>query len=336
MFERQKNWEFEDAQIMLPILLEMLEKWAKFVRDEILKLYACSKDWNHAAAAAELLALGFQQRNRSVIEVKVDSLIRKLWESREPEQMENLTQNWGQINKKILRNWGTLQEIIRGHCSGTKGGQVGNYVNPLVVMRAVRSLRLRSLKLVQEPPSDLKIHALKELAELYREVKDEYLIDLNSERKAWIDWNEKTNENLGVNITFAQLLPKIKEAISQFESSGLVGGIALTQLKIAIEAINIVGIDRTRGVLKTIELENSTEVLLNIAFAAKLRASIDDLISKLERFLIHAEASVNTRLAEEVQRAGPGLEQSRETIKLALNGLVSTSKFIQEATEDKT
>jgi hypothetical protein len=311
----------------------MLEKWANVVKVEIRKVYAGGNNWDPVAAAVELLALGIHQSGRNAIEAKVDSLILKVWEAKEPEMMACFTPNWGQVNKKVLQNWTKLQGILRVLCSGTKGGVAGNYVNPVAVTRAVRSLRQRSLKLSQEPPLESKISSLKTLADIYREVKERYLTDLEAERNAWCLWKDKLNDALGPDVTLTQLLVGLREAIVHFENAGLAGGSVLVQLKKAMEELNLTVAERTREAVKKLESENATSALLRIAIAARSREFIDELTSKADSFLSNAESAVKNRRAEEAQKVGPGLTQSRETITRALEGLVSASNKIQLATE---
>jgi hypothetical protein len=336
MFSRNRNWDFEDAPVMLPILMEMLEKWAHFVQREIRQLYSSTKNWDPAIAAAELLALGIHQSGKNAIDTKVDGLILKVWEQKEPEVMGCLSPNFLQINKKILQNWPKLQGTLRLFCSGTKGGQAGNYVNPVAVTRAVRLLRQRSLKLSQEPPLESKISTLKTIADIYREVKERYLVDLETERTAWMQWRDSLDVKLGGENTFAQFLNELRDSITQCENAGLTSGGVLLQLKLALAEINQGTAERARVGLKTLESENATDALLRFSISSRSHKSIDEIISKADSFLTNANSAVKNRLAEEHQRVGPGLAQSNEAIRIALADLVDASNNIQLAIKGKT
>ncbi len=335
LFERNKTWEFDDANIMLPILLEMLDRWAEFVKQEILLLYAPTKNWNPAVAASELLALGIRQSGRHGINAKVESLILKMWEANEPPAMAYLTPQFAQANKKILGNWTKLQGIVRLLCSGTKGGQSGNFVNPVPVTRAVRTLSQRSLKLTQEPPQESKIADLQTLADIYREAKPRYLLDLEAERSAWVLWGEKLSDDLGAEGTFTELVKGVRDSIAEFESAGLVGGTALTKLKSTLDAFRIVDADRAKEHVTQAKVANPIDAIVRVALASTSREPIEELFSRTDDFLSSAEVSVRNRLVEEAQKAGPGLAQSKEAIAIALEQLSEASGAFLPSTGEK-
>jgi len=325
-FKRYGNWDFKEAHIFLPILLNMLERWADHVKAQINELYSPTKTWNPAIATAELMTLCVYQSGRNVIDAKIDSLILKVWELKEPSAMACLTPQFGQANKKIIQHWPILQKLIRLLCSGTKGGQAGNFVNPLAVTSAVCDLRKRSLKLTQDPPADLKTADLRALAGLYSDIKSRYQTELEVERKAWLKWGGQIDDAVGINITVPQFLKSLAAVIVEFEGEGLSGGLALSQLKSSTEVIKAMRAERARDALRRIDEVSNAESLLRIASASRSREEVDDLISKASSFLGNAESVVKNRVVEETQKAGPGLQQSREAISSALGDLIEASE----------
>ena len=325
-FKRYGNWDFKEAHIFLPILINMLERWADFVKAQINELYSPTKTWNPAIAAAELMTLCVYQSGRNVIDAKIDSLILKVWEVKEPPVMTCLTPQFSQTNKKIIQHWPMLQKLIRLLCSGTKGGRAGNFVNPSAGISAVRDLRQRSLKLTQDPPVEPKTPDLRSLAGLYTDIKSRYVTELEAERKAWLQWRERVDNAVGPDTTLPQLMKNLAAVIVEFEGAGLAGGIALSQLKSSTEAIKAAGAERARDAVRRIDEASNAETVLRIASASRSREEVDDLIAKAGSFLGNAELAVKNRLVEEAQKAGPGLQQSREAITTALGDLIVTSK----------
>jgi hypothetical protein len=321
-YDSTDTWDPKDAAVMLPTLMEALPEWAAHVSAQLRDLFAAEKRWDPVVAAAELLALAAYQGGKvTMTDTRADTAIARIWEGVEPPVLEGLHTPFNQLNKQLGTNWKRLQALVRTLSSGTKGGVAGNFVNPLSVQRAVRSLRQRSLKLAQTPPKDLKGPELRTLGDLYVKVKAGYEQSLEAEKAAWIAWRVDVQKSVGVANKISDVMQTLTELIPEFENAGLSAGATLRNLKEVLSATTPTTVDRVLEHACALEESGGAEALTRMALIAKERAAIEGLTSSAETFLAQANTSVQNRLAEEQQRVGPGLKDSQRQIGESLEKL---------------
>jgi hypothetical protein len=320
-YDKLKVWDFDKVELLLPTLLEALNDWAFEITRQLRELFGSRKHWNPVIAAAELLALAAYQSGRLPVDARTDALIARVWDESEPPVLEGLHAPFTQANKRLASQWKKLNELVRSLCSGTKGGQAGNYINPVLVSRAIRSLRHRSLKLAQTVPVDLKGAELKTLGELYESIKTVYPPAMDAEKQAWLSWRAQIERDLGPDGKVSDLVTRIREAVVAFENAGLPGGATLRDLRTEMDATSANAADRCLEHARALDGSNAADAIARIAIASKEHDGVDRLIARANSYLAEAERAVQNRLDEERQKTGAGLEQSLAAIESSLSTL---------------
>ena len=126
--------------------------------------------------------------------------------------------------------------------------------------------------MTQEPPQDIEIGHLKELADIYRSVKKDYLEALKREQDAWTAWFDSVQSNLGPETKVTGLVGELRAAIADFEDAGLLGAHFLPQLRQSLDGLNSTAIDRA---LESLRLSGDSvgRSVSRIAAAARLKNS---------------------------------------------------------------
>lgn len=324
-YKHHGNWEFQDGGQLFANLLEALQTWSTDVEGQLKILFDGREDWNLVTAVVELLLIAtFQSGRIKTGDAQIESTVARLWESGTAKPLSCLHRPFGELNGLLVKNYPRLLEMLRNLSSGTKGGVAGNFVRAEPVLRAVRSLRQRSLQLSQTPPVVLPSKELKDIADLYRQVQGEFVSGLAVEKENWRLWFASVQQVLGEEVSITVLSEALIEVITAAENQAINSGFTRKVLKDTLVAIKPRTLDQALGHARALEGANATETLIRISSIGDSREEIDRLCEQVTAFLEKAEATVANQHDELEQRSGAGLKESEMRIEQALDQLAHT------------
>jgi hypothetical protein len=322
MYKHHRNWNFPDSGLLFANLLEALRVWAIDVENQLMKLYSGQADWNPIGAAVELLLVASYQGDRvKVGDISIETVVVKLWETTPPKTIRCLHRPFAELNGRIVSQWPKILELLRNLSSGTKGGNAGNFVRVTPVLRAVRSLRQRSLKLVQNPPLELPSEELRKLAELYRRTQMDFESCFEAEKSLRRAWLSNVLQSIGEGTKFSDLIEALREAAENVMKNGINAGISRSNLNETLKDIVPSRLDKVLDHARAIDDASAGDALLRIASIGDNGEKIDELIARAEAFLQNAEAGTANEKARYEQQGGVGLQQSDQRIEQSLDQL---------------
>ena len=326
MHKYHESWEFQDSGQYLVNLLESARNWAAKVKEQLNKAYYGHPEWNPVVAAAELLLIATLQSNKVKIgDSQLEKVVMRLWEENPPNPLKCLHQPMAALNAGLVRKWPDLLALLRSLCSGTKGGQAGNFVRITPVLRAVRSLRLRSLDMSQKPPTDLPNKDLRELAELYENVQKGLLVNLEEERSKWLQWLLAAEQKIGDESSLAAVADALSEAMNDLVDNGINSGPSRVALTNLLTLIKPQVLDRALLHVRALSDANASDSLIRIASIGEARELTDSFLDSSELFLSNAEAAVANLRAKLETEGGAGLIESEKRIVESLQSLANSS-----------
>lgn len=335
MNKHQGDWDFPDGSHLFANLLETLRTWGASVQEQLKLIYGGHSEWDPFVAAAELLVVTTYQSGRVKIEdSQLDVLVSSMWEAKPPLEVRCINKEFATLNSRLISNWPKMLEMLRNLSSGTKGGIVGNFVRVTPVLRAVRSLRARSLQLSQIPPKDSQSKELNELIELYRYIQRELPICLTNEKNAWREWLLILESSLSDGVTFASLSKELKISIDQVVSQGINAGVNRSRLDEILSSISPVTLDRALTHARTLVESNTADSLIRLASIGESKTVIDNLIATADEFLKTATASASNQRVSLEAAGGAGLRESEVRIEIELDQLSKSLNEIYQLTGD--
>lgn len=331
MHKNHGGWVFQDSGAYLANFLESLRAWSEEVKKKLITAYFNYRDWNPAQAAAELLLISIMQSSKvKVGDSQLETVVMRLWEESAPSPLRCLHPPMADLNAALARKWPDLLTLLRNLCSGTKGGVVGNFVRVTPVLRAVRSLRLRSFQLSQKPPAELPTKELRDLAELYRMVKERFLVHLEEERKKWLMWLSVTEDRIGAETSLTTLTDDLRQTLDALFTSGINCGPSRRSLTDIIDSIKPQTLDRALQHIRALRESNATDTIIRIASIGEARGMIDSLLKTSESFLEIAEAAVTNRRSSLETAGGGGLKESERRIEESLISLRNSLDLLDQ------
>lgn len=316
------SWDFPDSGQLLANLLETLRSWSIQIEQQLKFLYGEQAEWSPIVAIVELLTIAIHQGRRITIgDNQIETVISRMWESSTPNALQGINRPFTELNKRLVNYWPKYIEMLRNLSSGTKGGVVGNFVRITPILRAVKSLRHRSLLLTQTPPNDSPSKELKELADLYRRIQSEFPTYLAEEKSAWAQWLLTVQEAISDDTKIAALIDALKTAVNDVSNQGLYAGASRKNLNEILDSINPTTIERALGHVRALSDSNNADFFIRLASIGDSKGEIENLIMHADTFLQNANAAVaNKRHRLELQ-SNAGLRESELRIEQSLDQL---------------
>lgn len=329
-YKHYGGWSFPDSGTYLANLMESLQEWSEGVRAQISSVFSFS-DWDPAQVATELLLVAILQSGKvKVSDSQLESVVARLWDDRSPKALKWIDQSMVDTNVELVRTWPDLNDLLRTLCSGTKGGVAGNFVRVTPVLKAVRSLRQRSLQLSQNPPSKLPTKKLGDVATLYQKVKEVFLSNLEDERNKWLEWLSQIDEKIGTESSLVEFVNSMATLNEVLMENGVNCGASRAALSRVIESVKPQSLDRSLQHVRALKESNSTDSLIRIASVCESRESIDSLMQCSESLLENAEVAVAIRRSTLEREAGEGLQESEQRIEASLENLMQSFDLLAQ------
>ncbi|WP_119461081.1 protein DpdH [Rhodospirillaceae bacterium SYSU D60014] len=327
--EREGHWDFPGGSDALATFLHCLDGWRSEVIGQLHKLTEAREGWDHAGAAAELLAIGNVVNGRLKAEADQVADIAVLLGPEWPTEVAPGSAEMKRLYMALAQRQPELRTLLRTLCSGSKGGEVGTFVNPGVALRALRRLRANGWRLDQTPPEDLDFEPFKRCAELYKKTADALEAAAMAECAARLTWLDEMEAAFGPGAKRSTIIAEFSALRAAFADAGLAGP-AAKRLDEALEALRSTQFDdalsATRG------LRGAEDPLQMLPAFARARAAAVQhgraLAEAARAFLDHAES----RLDEEANRHAAQAESVQadiDAIEAALMSIGSTLRALE-------
>ena len=161
-------------------------------------------------------------------------------------------------------------------------------------------------------------------------LQEQFLGNLEVERKEWLMWLSVTEEKIGAETSFAALTDTLRNAADDLVESGIPCGSSRSSLRQIIDTIRPQSLDRAFLHARALKESNTTDTLIRIASVAEDRELIDSLLEKGELFLENAEAAVANRQASLQKSGGEGLMESEKRIEESLESLKQSLGLLEQ------
>lgn len=329
-FKHYQNWDFPDGVQLLTNLMEYLEQWSTLVKQQLLRLFGPQGAWHPVMAAAELLAIAHHVCGRVKLDTTHEALAIQIWGKFQLMPANHATPALRLITQKLVEKLPMLQEFLRAHASGTKGGQAGNFVRMTPILSAVRALRLRTLQLTLTPPEKSDSPDMQALGELYRFVSYNLPVAIEAEREARDIWYQTAAHSLGAKNKVTTLIGALRTLIDNAFSQGISTGHTRFQLGELIAELKPNSLDGAMVHGAAIATVNRTEVLIRSAIIGPNAALLTQLMERADNFIRAVDQYVDNERHELEQKSGEGLKHSETCIAVALDGILQTLESLEQ------
>lgn len=203
LFNEHGHWNFEDGYRYLVYSQICLQEWAEAAFALVRDAAPNNENWNAMDAATELLALGAALSGNISTESARGDLWSDIWRRAPANAPDRLFSSELQnIANSIARKWDKLQEHAKARAAGTKGGQIGNYLNPGERERVVNRLMRNNWKLSMTPNVESEmLPDFREISELYQKIAQSLQTALEAEAAIYRSWLAKMDESFGTEAT---------------------------------------------------------------------------------------------------------------------------------------
>lgn len=203
LFNKHGHWNFENGHRYLAFSQICLQEWAEAAFALVRNAAPNNENWNAMDAATELLALGAALSGNISIESARGDLWSDIWRRAPANAPDRLFSSELQnIANSIARKWDKLQEHVKARAAGTKGGQIGNFLNPGERERVVNRLMRNNWKLSMAPNVESEmLPDFREISELYQKVAQSLQDALEAEAEIYRSWLVKMDESFGTEAT---------------------------------------------------------------------------------------------------------------------------------------
>jgi hypothetical protein len=297
-------------------LLSELQLWANEIIAQFERVFRGDAQWDPIVGAVEALTLTLLQSGRIKVGDSTEAIVGKLFERTTPPIMAAATSAFRQHNERLAQQYEAVRMLLKALCSGSKGGQVGNFTRIQPILQAVRALRRRNLQLTQVPPTEQGVQDLRSLGELYGRLLAGYNSAFEDERKAWSDWLVRVRLALGDDSRRpSALVTLVEHLLTDSENAGLDLGAVRESLRTQLASLpSPRTMDQAMDHWIALEVAQGSEALIRCALASGQRVQLDQVINGIEAILSRIESRVKGELQQIEVDVGEGLNLSKKAI----------------------
>ena len=321
--ERHGGWTFADSDAKLTELLNLIERCAERVIQQLITLEGRRDAWDPVSSATELLILipaleGKLNPRESMAAGDIFGLIFARPQGELAIQDSGLRQLWGGLRDKHP----ALVTFVRAHCSGTKGGQAGAFLDSRRPLDAIEMFLQANWRLQRAPPQRAVMQFYREIGELYGEVARDLPAALSQEwqlRKKWLErvnavfWSKESH-------TIVETARKVDEAVHR---AGLHVR-NLPGLRVALDEFAGARFDDAYAAnFALVEAGNDTPLPYYGQGDAEAVAATDKLIVMLEKVNREADTALRAIERQLGVDGGQRVDQAVDRIRKALDSLES-------------
>jgi hypothetical protein len=316
LYGRNGDWSQAGGLEGLASVLDLAGACAAEVVSQIRALRGDPAEWDPIAGAIELLivgsALGGQIAPSSLDdEALLDAIFKPTGEDCQLSDT-SLRSMYQRLRAKRT----DLQDLVRAHVTGAKGGDRGRFINPAEPVAALRNLRRGKWRLRRTPQSRSDLY--KDVGDLYRQVSGDLPLALERERKARLDWLKRVDNQFGVDVRRQVVIEAATESLDFAARVGL--------------PLNRPPLERARDAFGTVQFAAAAEAVRRLrdadppeaelpSYARAFRSAVeatDELIKVWDSFLTRAEAEIAAKRRE---YGGDQVDSEASRVKEALAGI---------------
>jgi hypothetical protein len=319
IFDRTRDWEQSGGLEAMAAVSEIVADCAAEVLRQLRTLRSEGGAWDPLAAAVELLLVGAALGGALPATPTDAQLIAGVFASIQDDS-SGFGANLKVVYDFLKRHRPALIKLVRAHVSGSKGGQPGRFVDPLIFRNAARRLR-RSKWVLTGQPTESKT-PYRELDAWYLRVSNELGPALNEEKERRGTWLDEVRAAFGNEENRQTILNDLKAMVDGVTVTGLGVGRntlkALTEARDAFASIEFAAAVRAAATLRLADPPESELVAFGRGGKADAVSATRALIKAWGDFLIEAEVEAAVREAEQGIAV---LESERERLNQALEAL---------------
>lgn len=328
-FQRSGAWSFPDAELKFISLRRSLDTWSTDVLDQLRAMVR--PDGNDTVAQAiALLAIGVAMAGDMDDDTPaMEKLTNSLFEPW-PAQSSAQSPTWRRLYREIRDQRERLIEIARAWASGSKGGQVGAFLDGHRLAQVLSSLR-STWRLGHSPPGDDEGSIQDPVGRLYGRASQDLSVAVDEEISLVRSWLEGTRHTVAETTSGKVLQAALKEVRQTASAAGLqVSKTSQDAFDAALEGFGPTLFDRAiQQSARVAGEEDPLRVLPSIG-SARMRTAMDAttlLLLSADRYLSQIEASIATR-EDNLEQRSADVDRDRQRIEAALDQLVSVLQLL--------
>ena len=308
LFSRNGDWEFDSGRELLAVYANCVERWSADVLKQIGSFRKIQGSWDVATAAVEMLTVGAALAGKAPRKRNDDVGWLNALFAEWPTQLTDRTKEWQNLYAVYGRELTPLRDAVRASASGTKGGQRGQFIDPMALIPTIKRVR-RNWTLSSQPPEDSRGRQdqIGRLARLHLRIQAELASVAVAEWHEATDWAKEWRDSFGEDISGEESLAEIRTLFS----------LALNS-RMAFSPITKQSIETALAELEAIQLDSS------LKRSTKLLESGDAL--KLLHVLGRGRGN---HVGAAAKRLLPALVQLLDQLENAVATKVSSSGIIE-------
>ena len=324
-FHQQGTWNFPDGSRLLEVLANCLEQWSEHVLEQLKRLPGTNAEWDPAASAVEMLAVGAALGGRPAqASATLPDILNALFEEW-PKDIPAQSLEWRDLYQLVFKEQAKLRDLALAKASGTKGGRQGAFVDPSKLLPPLRRVR-RGWELAHSPPEGIanRQDDYGALARLHNRVASQLAAAAKTEWLRKTDWAEEWRKVVPEGIGRREVVDALKELLGLVASQGIGFdnrvGAAIHSSMAELETVQLDDALRSAASLRGAEEPVKELPALGRERGANAITAAARFVPAVNEFLIQIEASVANRL-EHLDQGGKDLQEHQAQIKESLRKL---------------
>lgn len=222
LFTRHGDWEFDNGSELFAVFANCLEQWSTEVLEQNERYRKMQGRWDVPTAAVEMLTVGAALAGKAPRHLNDDVGWLNALFADWPTELPNRTRQWQRLYTDFAGELNPLRDAVRASASGTKGGQRGQFIDPIALLPAIKRVR-RRWTLSNSPPDDAVSSQgqFGRIARLHRKIQAELPAVATAEWREMTDWAKEWHLNLGEDISGQQAISEVREMMSLAMNTGI-------------------------------------------------------------------------------------------------------------------
>ncbi|MFC1482247.1 protein DpdH [Myxococcota bacterium] len=285
------GFKFEGGAESLAYLMELVDKCAESLIEQIESNISGDKNWNPQLSSAQLMIISSQLNSTKAYEDGINEILeRSFVAGTNTLQKDDSLQP---LRKKLRGGREAAEEFLMSLIRGFKGGKGGQtFVDPRPILDAIKSLRQSAWTLDQSKPDSAPAFQ-QELVEAYTAAKDMLSTVVVEEYEWYRSTVEKIDAALGAEATVKEWKAALEAAETEASKLGLAIGRKrlnnrLSELRVQaaqealVHARRIVAFEQSSEALPYMARERRSQLLALFAAVEEAETFLDDCEAKLE------------------------------------------------------
>ncbi|HLH72665.1 MAG TPA: hypothetical protein VKX96_05220, partial [Chloroflexota bacterium] len=210
-----------DAKEKLAALLDLTERCATEVVRQLRALEGDRTAWDPVAGAMELLAVTAALGGAlPVAAASTEAILDRCFRAPREGAAAHYDDGLRKIYERLRGQHGHVVEFVRAHCSGTKGGQVGRFLDPHRPFAALKDFIERDWRMVRRPQR-LESDFYKQIGDLYEYVASSLPEAVDRERNLRAKWLATVESAFGSETSSEAIVDAARRLMTMIQDFGL-------------------------------------------------------------------------------------------------------------------